>query len=945
MLVFSNDRSFRDVEVKPNDSNSIFSANDFGIFRHYFDESEWQAEWLLKYSTWPPPLPEDEEWAYFVRALAFDPQNPDILYAHWRYSYAGTMYSRIARGLHPPYVYEDWEFYPVESLPANTFYTLTVHPSNSEWIFGGTNGLGVFKSQDHGQSWTPINNGINAVIVRDIGIDPDDPTHVFACTISGLYEKRGETWSRLLTYDTGSIRFHPTDSSILYIGLIGCLGKTTNGGTDWSYTCSFPSSLIDDIAIDPVDTSTMFVAVGTEIHKSTDGGGTFVQVLEGENQAGDSYAFNVVAIDPADHEHIFAGGGNFYAPKVLGDLWESTAGGAEGSWRRTSLHNVIVNALLIDPRDSNTIYAGCGYSGGTEVPAYKSTDGGATWAPSYQGIPGQAVILNDVWGSTGTNVFTVGSRGTILRYDGSSWIDLNSGTEQDLYAVWGSSGTDVFAVGSSGTILRYDGSAWSAMSSGTTELLQGVWGSSGTDVFAVGNSGGIFQYDANGWSVMRPGGKPWNAVTDLEFHSQNKNVVYASTNLQGVYVSPNQGRNWLNLGTPEYDVYAISISSLYAATEGGLWQCTGTGVIAGNITNSWNNARIDSATVLTDLGIETTSVGGEYMIVSPAGIFDITAQAERYHNRTSENIMVFGGDVTWAHLSMNPVVLPPTEPKHAMTASAGAHGSITPSGELQVEHLSDVTFTITPDEGYAVAEVTVDRVSVGAVTSYTFEKVAANHTIQATFTQVLTADPNQVVRGVGGFADIALTGGMAPYEIAVEDERIAGASLSENTLTVTCLSAGSTEITISDSASPPHTTRVSVVVTSGTPVGMEPGAVSEDVPADSPVTLFINVTNSRGDDPTDISQEWFVFTGIHGGVNLPLYVLTGDGQIVNISTVTDFSTMTYDFDHASDSASIATLSMAALGLIPGDVLMYGYAYTKTDVSQAVIENVVTLKGQ
>ena len=307
--------------------------------------------------------------------------------------------------------------------------------------------------------------------------------------------------------------------------------------------------------------------------------------------------------------------------------------------------------------------------------------------------------------------------------------------------------------------------------------------------------------------------------------------------------------------------------------------------------------------------------------------------------------MVFGGDVTWAHLNMNPVVIPPSAPKHAVTASAGPHGSIAPSGGLQVEHLSDVTFTITPDAGYAVAEVTVDGVSVGAVTSYTFEKVASSHTIQATFLQALTADPNQVVRGVGGFANIALTGGTAPYEIVVGDERIAGASLNENTLTVTCLSAGTTEITISDSASPPHTKQVSIVVTSGTPVGMEPGAVSADVPADSPVTLFINLTNSRGDDPADTSQEWFVFTGSRAGVKLPLYVLTGDGLIVDISTVTDFSTMTYDFDHASARASIATLSMAALGLIPGDVLIYGYAYTKTDVSQAVIENVVTLKIQ
>ncbi|MBN2284605.1 MAG: WD40 repeat domain-containing protein, partial [Deltaproteobacteria bacterium] len=49
----------------------------------------------------------------------------------------------------------------------------------------------------------------------------------------------------------------------------------------------------------------------------------------------------------------------------------------------------------------------------------------------------------------------------------------------DLVSVWGTSGSDVFAVGYGGTILRYDGSAWSPMTSGTTQTLWGVWGTTG----------------------------------------------------------------------------------------------------------------------------------------------------------------------------------------------------------------------------------------------------------------------------------------------------------------------------------------------------------------------------------------------------------------------------------------------------------------------------------
>ena len=70
---------------------------------------------------------------------------------------------------------------------------------------------------------------------------------------------------------------------------------------------------------------------------------------------------------------------------------------------------------------------------------------------------------------------------------------------------------------------------------------------------------------------------------------------------------------------------------------------------------------------------------------------------------------------------------------HTITASAGANGSISPSGAVIVNHGSNQTFTITPNTGYHIADVLVDGSSVGAVTTYTFNNVIANHTISAAF--------------------------------------------------------------------------------------------------------------------------------------------------------------------------------------------------------------------
>lgn len=70
---------------------------------------------------------------------------------------------------------------------------------------------------------------------------------------------------------------------------------------------------------------------------------------------------------------------------------------------------------------------------------------------------------------------------------------------------------------------------------------------------------------------------------------------------------------------------------------------------------------------------------------------------------------------------------------YTITASAGANGSISPSGSTGVVQTGSKTFTITPASGFIVSDVLVDGASMGAVSSYTFSNVGANHTISASF--------------------------------------------------------------------------------------------------------------------------------------------------------------------------------------------------------------------
>ena len=71
-----------------------------------------------------------------------------------------------------------------------------------------------------------------------------------------------------------------------------------------------------------------------------------------------------------------------------------------------------------------------------------------------------------------------------------------------------------------------------------------------------------------------------------------------------------------------------------------------------------------------------------------------------------------------------------------ITPSAGTGGTITPNTPQTVAYGGSAAFTIAANAGYAIADVLVDGVSQGAIASYTFSNVTADHTISASFTAV-----------------------------------------------------------------------------------------------------------------------------------------------------------------------------------------------------------------
>lgn len=92
-----------------------------------------------------------------------------------------------------------------------------------------------------------------------------------------------------------------------------------------------------------------------------------------------------------------------------------------------------------------------------------------------------------------------------------------------------------------------------------------------------------------------------------------------------------------------------------------------------------------------------------------------------------------------------------TVSSYTIKASAGNGGIISPGGNVSVKRGDDQTFSINPINGYRISDVIIDGKSVGAVSTYTFDSVKANHTIQVKFVKYnsIVADPE--VTGVAGW--------------------------------------------------------------------------------------------------------------------------------------------------------------------------------------------------
>jgi hypothetical protein len=205
----------------------------------------------------------------------------------------------------------------------------------------------------------------------------------------------------------------------------------------------------------------------------------------------------------------------------------------------------------------------------------------------------------------------------------------------------------------------------------------------------------------------------------------------------------------------------------WTASSGATWftitsgsQGTGNGIVAYSVTsNSITSSRTVASTIagrvftVTQAGSGSTSYtitasAGSNGSISPTGAVSVASGASRAFTITPAtgyrvaSVLVDGASVgavtsyTFSNVTANHTIsasFTANTTSYTITASAGSNGSISPTGAVTMASGASRAFTITPATGYKVSNVLVDGASVGAVTTYTFSNVRANHTIAASF--------------------------------------------------------------------------------------------------------------------------------------------------------------------------------------------------------------------
>ncbi len=588
-----------DIELDPENPDIIYFSAYKGIFKSLDGGQTWQKT-LSRYL------------ALDVEINPFDHQ---MLIAA-----AQNLYQSIDYGTH----WDNMGFgtvntYTVEYDP-NRPHVYFVGANFVEW-YRKTSivNYGICKTIDDGATFTPVNaNMEDLAIPRDIQLVPNCPHKVYVVGVNERYfieddrfipyrsifcsNDSGETFhcinNGLQVNGVEKIFIHPENSDILYV----CtkekgLCKSINGGETWLPKNEGVHELISQTVALDKQNSILYLGTKGSIYKSMDHGDTWQEISYGMN----GFGVHSLAQNPLNPNTMYVAGN--YLPR------KSLDGGK--TWRRIGKDDLglaYAVQIAIDPVDTNVVYAGFS-SNSEEEPhgVWRSDDGGITWKEKNNELPyipyiwDMKIVAND----TSTTLVLGTTKGFFISYNrGVTWIQRNNGInkstldiEINTVAIDPQNQNTMYASGTQLYKTNDQGQNWHVIKPYAPSWYWEVY-------VHPHKSNVIFVSEDDGIFVSYNQGKDWQLFKDdgymVSVSPVNPDLMFVTRNDLGSYgmaISYNGGQTWHAMDTGWYKPPAVLVrfdtsnpNKIYAGFHGLFcWTISPSGITENNLEEELEN--------------------------------------------------------------------------------------------------------------------------------------------------------------------------------------------------------------------------------------------------------------------------------------------------------------------------------------------------------------------
>lgn len=526
-----------------------------------------------------------------ARSLAYDSHNPDHMLLGTSTGQlfvsndAGHSWSRFARLGGDDYVLDHIAIDPQDSKRVYV----------SAWSLSSQQIGDIYRTRDGGKNWETL-AAMHGKSIRAMAVFHANSKVLVAGALEGVFRSKdgGDSWERMSPANHSdiknieSIAVDPKDSNIVYAGTWHLAWKTADGGASWQ---QIKKGMIDDsdvfsVIVDHANPAVVFASACSGIYKSESAGNQFSKI---QGIPFSARRTRVLKQDPTNENIVYAG--------TTEGLWKTMDLGK--TWKRVSNPEIVVNDVLVDPRDSNHVLLATDRSG-----VMASNDGTQSWSTSNRGYAHRYVsaLLADVKEADTFYVGLVNDReygGVFYTRDaGRSWLQRSAGLGgRDIFSLKQAAGGTLVAGTNRGMFsLERNASEWRPMNAVVTEQIVKTT-KKGSKKAATTTIVKKSELDAR--------------VNDLELGSQR----WLAATTQGIFSSTDQGKTWKGgpvLGQKDFVSVRAQGSFMVATTRS-------SALVSNDSGATWKQAGLPSYLV----GIRGSAIAhdGGIVIAAREGVF------------------------------------------------------------------------------------------------------------------------------------------------------------------------------------------------------------------------------------------------------------------------------------------------------------------------------------